>query len=361
MTALEAFLRETIASEGPMSVERFMGLALGHPRYGYYMTRDPFGVAGDFITSPEISQTFGELIGLWAVDAWMRMGKPSVLRVVELGPGRGALMSDFLRAARVAPGFLDAVDLFLVETSPVLADRQRATLAQAPIQPTWTARLQDVPPGPAIVVANEFFDALPIRQYARAQDGWRERLVGLDERGELTFALSPHIELSLTAQAPVGAIVDVGVVALVEARALARRLVADGGYALIVDYGAARGEGSDTLQALRRGAPVDPLSDPGEADLTAHVNFAALKATAEDNGAAIDGPVEQGIFLQRLGIVERAERLMRSAREEARAPIAGGVGRLIDRSTPSSMGALFKAMCIRSPACPAPAGLETFT
>jgi NADH dehydrogenase [ubiquinone] 1 alpha subcomplex assembly factor 7 len=358
MNALGRSLREMIASEGPIAVERFMAMALGHPLHGYYMTRDPFGVGGDFVTAPEISQMFGELLGVWAGDVWRRMGAPSPLRLIELGPGRGALIADFLRAARVAPGFLDAIDLHLVETSPVLVERQRKALAHAAVAPTWRTRLEDVPEGPAIVLANEFFDALPVRQYVRGHGGWRERLVGLDAKEELIFAAAPEPEPAIAVDAPEGALLEVGVIGQNLAAQLARRLVDQGGCALVVDYGHVRSGFGDTLQALRAGAPADPLLFPGEADLTAHVDFAALARVARAAGAALFGPIEQGCFLRNLGISERAASLARRAQDSQRAAIQAALVRLTDRASPTAMGALFKALCFASPNCPAPAGFE---
>ena len=358
MTALGARISEMIQSEGPIPLDRFMSLALQDPRHGYYMTRDPFGAGGDFVTAPEISQMFGELLGLWALDLWLRMGRPPVLRLIELGPGRGTLMADVLRAARINGAFLKALDLRFIETSPFLAERQRTLLGAFPGPAAWHANLDDVPHGPAIVFANEFFDALPVRQYVRTPEGWRERVVGLDEQDCLAFALAAEPERAIKLGAPVGAVLEVGLAARRIMAALARRLVAQGGCALVVDYGYVRSGLGETLQALERGAPVDPLRGPGEADLTVHVDFSALRQAATAAGAVAHGPVEQGVFLNHLGIEQRAARLARDANTDQRAAIEAAAARLVDRSSDRGMGALFKVLAVRAPAWPTPAGFD---
>lgn len=351
-TPLLAELREIISAEGPIGVARYMGLALGHPRHGYYVTRDPLGAAGDFTTAPEISQMFGEMIGLWAAETWRLMGEPATLRLVELGPGRGTLMADALRAARALPAFLDAVEVHLVETSPVLAGAQRAALAACG-QPAaggrrvaWHARLEDVPGGPAIVIANEFLDALPIRQFERRERGWHERLVGLGPDGALAFGLAPEPEPALPSPGRPGDVLEVGEAAQAVARRLAERLVREGGAALLVDYGHVRPGYGDTLQAVRRHAYADPLADPGEADLTAHVDFAALARVASAAGALVHGPVTQGAFLSGIGIAARAERLRRAAGPEGASAIDAALARLVE---PGQMGRLFKVLALSGP------------
>jgi SAM-dependent MidA family methyltransferase len=347
VTPLGREIRELIAAEGPITAERYMALALGHPRHGYYMTRHPFGADGDFTTAPEISQMFGELLGLWAAETWSAMGRPRPLRLVELGPGRGTLMADALRAARVLPGFRDAVTVHLVETSPALREAQALTLADSGVEPAWHARVDELPPGPAIVVANEFFDALPIRQFVRAEDGWRERVVGLGPDGELAFGLAPDPDSRLAVPGRAGDILEVGEAGLALVRDLATRLVREGGAALVVDYGHLRSGTGDTLQALRRHAFADPLAEPGEADLTAHVDFAALGRAAAKAGATVHGPATQGDFLLALGIEARAERLARGV-----VPNTGGVKAALRRLTgsgPGEMGALFKVLAFSDP------------
>lgn len=339
-----------IGAEGPMPVERYMGLCLGHPTLGYYITRNPFGVDGDFITAPDISQIFGELIGLWAAEVWRMMGSPREINFVELGPGRGALMADALRAARVAPSFRNAVRLNLIETSPVLRQLQRKALSAegelSSIPVAWRERIEDVPEGPMVLVANEFFDALPMRQYMRTPDGWRERMVGLAADGGLVFGLGPDVEPGLEGlPGDEGAIMEVPVASLNMVTGLADRLRRFGGAALVIDYGHPVSALGDTLQAVRRHQYVHPLATPGEADLTAHVDFGAIARTALSRGVVVDGPVEQGAFLRALGANSRAEHLKRNAREPQRRAIDDGLRRLTS-SEPGGMGALFKVMAI---------------
>ncbi|MFG1396988.1 class I SAM-dependent methyltransferase [Roseixanthobacter pseudopolyaromaticivorans] len=353
-------IKALIASEGPISLARYMDLCLGHPRHGYYMTRDPFGAAGDFITAPEISQMFGELLGLWALAAWQQMGSPDPVHLVEFGPGRGTLMADALRATRLLPGFAAAARVHLVEISPVLRARQQATLANAatahPI--SWHTRLEDLPDGPVLVLANEFFDALPISQFIRSRAGWHERRVGLDAAGELTFGVDPHPARLLEVLArhippphPPGAVLER--LESPAARALATRLAGQDGAALVIDYGHAQSGFGDTLQAMKAHAFVDPLAEPGEADLTAHVDFAALARAAITAGAGAFGPVPQGEFLLRLGLRERAERLQATASPVQADAITAALARLAGTGE-KEMGALFKVLCICGPAFAAP-------
>lgn len=348
ITPLAREIRDLIAAEGPMPVSRYMALCLGHPVHGYYITRDPLGAEGDFTTSPEISQMFGELLGLWAVATWQQMGSPERVHLVELGPGRGTLMADALRAARLVPAFGEAVQVHLVETSPALRARQKAALA--PLTPHWHDRLEDVPPGPALVLANEFFDALPISQFVKGEQGWHERRVGLGPDGTLVFGMDPRPTPLAAALAqyipgpyPVGAVLEhleSGLPAV-----LARRLVEQGGAALIIDYGPARSGLGDTLQAVRAHRYADPLEAPGEADLTAHVDFSDLARRALAEGAAAYGPLTQGDFLMRLGIVQRAERLQQNTNASQRKAITAALARLAGRGE-GEMGALFKVLCL---------------
>ncbi len=345
MTPLGREIARLIAAEGPMSVERYIALCLGHPVHGYYMTRDPFGVDGDFVTAPEISQMFGELIGLWCVDTWQRMGAPAPVRLVELGPGRGTLMADALRAARVVPAFLDAIQVHLVETSPVLRARQAATLEASGRAIAWHGAIEEVPEGPAIVVANEFFDALPLRQFVRSPRGWCERLVGLDEAGGLAFGLAAEPEPALRLSAPEGALLEVAGASAQVMGALAARIAAQGGAMLAIDYGHAGGGFGDTLQAVRRHAFVDVLAEPGEADLTVHVDFAALARAAAGSHVLVHGPVAQGAFLGALGLAQRAAALARHAAQDVAAAVAAAQKRLSEGG-PGGMGELFKVMAV---------------
>ncbi|MDJ1159284.1 SAM-dependent methyltransferase [Chelatococcus sp. SYSU_G07232] len=356
-TPLAAELKRHIALEGPISVERYMALCLGHPRHGYYMTRDPFGARGDFVTAPEISQMFGELVGLWAAETWRLMGGPARLNLVELGPGRGTLMADALRAARALPAFREALAVHLVETSPVLRERQQVALASSGITPTWHATVDSLPDGPLVVVANEFFDALPVRQYQRTERGWCERLVGLGDDGALAFGLAPEPEPALTLAAPVGSVREVAAASGEVLRALAGRIVRFGGAALVVDYGHVASGFGETLQALKGHAFVDPLAEPGEADLTVHVDFTALACEALAAGAAVHGPVMQRDFLLALGLAERAGMLKRRAAADQARAIDAAVARLTDAGK-TGMGRLFKVLAVASPALPLLPGFD---
>jgi NADH dehydrogenase [ubiquinone] 1 alpha subcomplex assembly factor 7 len=355
VSPLAALLRDRIAQDGPITVERYMAEALGHPTHGYYVTRDPLGAGGDFTTAPEISQMFGEMIGLWCVATWRRMGAPSPFVLAELGPGRGTLMADALRAARLEPRFLDAARLHLVETSPALRAKQAAALAAC--RPAWHVDFGAVPQGPLLLVANEFFDALPIRQFERTADGWRERLVGHDGARFVFVLSSSEPDETLPADAPIGAIAEVSPASLRIMRAIGERIARRGGAALAIDYGYVRTEGThawgETLQALRGHRRHDPLEAPGQADLTAHVDFAALMRAAREAGALTHGPLPQGLFLKALGIELRALRLARDATQEQRAAIDAALHRLTHAD---GMGLLFKTLAVAHPSLGAPDG-----
>jgi len=352
-------LAQRIADDGPLSVADYMATALTDPEHGYYMGRDPLGVAGDFTTAPEISQMFGELIGLSFADTWQKLGAPAPVALVELGPGRGTLMADALRAARRVPAFVAALEAHLVEASPTLKARQEESLRDAldAIGPAWHETLADVPELPLLLIANEFFDALPMRQLIKQAVGWGERLVGLDaEGGALAFTASPadpaldgFVPEALR-DAPPGSLFEVSPTGQDVAREIGRRLQAQGGAALVIDYGHEKSALGETLQAVRQHAPHDVLSDPGTADLTCHVDFAALARAAREAGAAAHGPVTQGAFLERLGIAERAARLMEDATPTQREDIRSARLRL---TAPDQMGELFKVLAL------APEGLET--
>lgn len=353
MSALRNEIATIIALEGPITLERYMGIALAHPTLGYYMTRDPFGAGGDFITAPEISQMFGELLGLWAQETWRAAGAPSPTHLVELGPGRGTLMSDVMRVARISPAFYKSIDAYLVETSPVLEQAQRRTLADIETPIGWSADFAFVPHGPSIILANEFFDALPVRHFVKAAWGWSERLVGLNEAGELAFGLSDDIEPDLNVTAPEGSVIEVGAIAARLMSEIAARLVAEGGALLVIDYGYTQTTLGETLQAVARHAYVDPLDAPGEADLTTHVDFAALARAAKSAGARVQGPVTQGAFLNQLGIVQRAEALQKRATPQQRQEIALALERLAGTGDPKhTMGELFKVMAVTHPDMP---------
>ena len=362
MTALGHRLTARIARLGPITVADYMAEVLTDPEAGYYMTGDPFGARGDFVTAPEISQMFGELIGLWCADTWDRLGRPDPVRLIELGPGRGTLMADALRALRVVPECRAALRPHLVEISPALRERQRETLAaeSADIDASWHGRLDQVPEGALLLIANEFFDALPIRQFERHPEGWCERLVALGPDGaSLAFALGPpgHHAAALVPpalhEAPPGAVVEVSAPGIAVAAEIGRRLAGHGGAALIVDYGHTEPRNGATLQAVRRHAAHDVLEEPGSADLTAHVDFATLARAATDAGARAHGPVCQGHLLETLGIAARAETLRRGATPARAREIDAALHRLTDAA---EMGTLFKALALTEPGFGPPAG-----
>lgn len=352
MTPLGKAIARRIAAHGPMTVADYMAECLLHPTLGYYTTRDPLGAAGDFTTAPEISQVFGELLGLCLAQAWLDQGAPHRVILAELGPGRGTLMADMLRAARALPSFRAALEVHLVEASPILRQRQSEALAGA--DATWHDAVGTLPEGPLFLVANEFFDALPIRQFLRDGGGWRERVIGLDDAGALTFGV--------TAPAPVasiahrlgdtrnGDIVEVCPAAIPIAGEIGRRIATHGGAALVVDYGGARSLG-DTFQAVMAHGYADPLAMPGLADLTAHVDFGALAEAAAP--AAATDIVPQGVLLERLGIVARAAALAAKLEGEARARHLAACRRLTD---PAEMGTVFKTIAFYPHAHPSPPG-----
>jgi NADH dehydrogenase [ubiquinone] 1 alpha subcomplex assembly factor 7 len=360
-TPLEAEIRRQIARNGPITVAHYMDLCLGHPEHGYYTTRDPLGRAGDFTTAPEISQMFGELIGLWAVAVWQQMGSPDGLRLVELGPGRGTLMADALRASKVVPGFCQAATVHLVEISEVLRQRQQDALREADVPVLWHDDLQNVPYGPSIILANEFFDALPVHQAVRQDDGWYERVVEIDGVDKLVFGIGrapiAHFDGVLPRhlrQASVGAIYEWRTDSAV--LEVGRR-VAHGGAALIVDYGHVESALGDTFQAVRSHAFANPLIAPGQADITAHVDFQALATTAESVGAKALGPLQQAQFLRRIGIEHRAAVLKSQATREVAAEIDAARERLTARG-PKGMGQLFKVLGLAHPALVTLPGFE---
>lgn len=355
MTGLDAWLRSRIATTGPIPLDAFMGDALGHPTLGYYATRDPLGTAGDFTTAPEISQMFGELLGLALARAWQDQGAPERFVLAEPGPGRGTLMADILRATKGVSGFSAAAQPCLIETSPVLRDLQTKTLGHAAVH---VDDLGALPDGPLFLVANEFFDALPIRQFRRDGMGWSERMVGLDSDGALTFGWSPAAPLALlTARledTKDGDIVEIGTAAARAVEIIAARIARDGGAAMIVDYGDWHSLG-DTLQAVSGHQAADPLAEPGQADLTAHVDFAALAAAARNQGVAHSRLTPQGVFLERLGITARAQALAARLSGPALDAHIAAHRRL---THPEEMGTLFKVMALFPQDAAPPPGLD---
>ncbi len=347
MSRLRERLAAQIAQTGPLTVAQYMTACLHDPQDGYYATRPALGEDGDFITAPLISQMFGELIGVWAISAWQAMGAPARFILVEMGPGDGTLMSDLLRAGRLSPAFLAAADVWLVETSEPLVARQAARLDGAGVR--WARGLDEVPGGePLILIANELLDCLPARQFVRTAAGWAEQVVGLDAEGGLAFGLVPAA--ADLPDAREGSICEVSASQEALGAALGARLTQDGGAALLIDYGRDRPGFGDTLQALVRHERVDPLTCPGEADLTIHADFPAVRAAAERAGAG-SAILTQGAFLARLGIGERAETLLR-----ARPDRSDVIGRQLNRLVSANqMGELFKACCLYSPGWVPPA------
>lgn len=338
---LGALIRAEIATAGPMRFDRYMALCNAR----YYATRDPLGRGGDFVTAPEMTQAFGELLGAWCVAVWQSLGRPDAVLLAEAGPGRGTLMADALRLAdRVAPDFAAAARVHLIETSPVLRTAQDLRLRGRVA--AWHDGIETLPEGPLLLLANEFLDALPVRQFLRTEHGWRERAVGV-EGERLVWTTIPASDPPAS-----GAAAERGDAALAWVAALAARLARQGGAALVIDYGH-EGGAADTLQAVRGHAPADPLASPGEADLTAHVDFAAVAAAARAAGAAAHGPVPQGAFLRALGLPERTAVLCRAARSETAHQLQAAARRLMDAD---AMGLLFKAVAIAQPGLPTPPG-----
>ena len=358
---LQAEFRKLIKSSGPMPVWRYMELCLTHPQHGYYVARDPLGREGDFTTSPEVSQMFGELLGLWTASVWKAIDSPSVLRLIELGPGRGTMMADALRALRVLPPLYQSLSVHLVEINPVLRDKQKSTLAGVR-NIAWHERLDDVPDGPSVILANEYFDVLPIHQVVKRETGWHERVVEIDGNGQLVFGTAaeptPRFEAllpPLVRAAPVGAVFEWRPDA--EIMRIATRVRDQGGAALIIDYGHLRSDVGDTFQAIARHSFTDPLKNPGQADITAHVDFQALARAAEDLGAEVHGPVPQGDFLKRLGIETRAVTLMAKTTPEISEDISGALKRLIGGGR-GGMGSMFKVLAVSEPGLTVLAGFD---
>ncbi|WP_421759226.1 class I SAM-dependent methyltransferase [Devosia sp.] len=334
-----------IRANGPISLATYMGLALTHPRAGYYTGTDPLGAKGDFITAPEISQMFGEFIGFYIVNLWQQLGEPKSFTLLELGPGRGTLMQDALRVAAKAEGFIDALHLQLFETNPALKAQQAERLGQ--FNPYWATEIDAVAEDPLFVVANEFFDALPIRQFVKGTNGWHERLIGLRD-GKRAFGLSPTPipEAALPPalhDSPEGAVYEVSLASADAMQRLGKRISELGGGLLAIDYGYAETQAGETLQAIRRHAFADPLETPGEIDLSAHVDFGALATVATGLGLK-PALTTQRDFLARLGIVERASALAKANPAQVDT-IAAALRRLTDVS---EMGTLFKVFAATS-------------
>ena len=347
-------LRARIQLNGPMSVADYMSECLLHPEFGYYSTRDPLGPQGDFVTAPEISQVFGELIGLCLAQSWLDQGRPAQFALAELGPGRGTLMADILRATRSVPGFHDAAQVVLLEASATLRAVQADTLRNH--TPRWIDTIADLPDLPLFLVANEFFDALPIRQFLRDGDGWRERLIGAEGEA-LTFGLGAQAPQSALTHrledTQDGDLVEICAPGLPILTQVATRITSNGGAALIVDYGDWHSLG-DTFQAQSAHETANPLQNPGQADLTAHVDFEPLALAARGGGCAHTRLTPQGVFLERLGITARAQALA-GASDEARDSVIAAHRRL---THPGEMGNLFKVLGLYPATAAPPPGLE---
>lgn len=352
MSDLRAHLIRRITAGGPISVAEYMTECLTHPEMGYYATRDPLGATGDFITAPEISQMFGELIGLSLAQSWLDQGAPTPFVLAEAGPGRGTLMADILRATRSVPGFHDGLELHLIEISGPLKAAQREALGRDDI--TWHDNVATLPDLPLFLVANEFFDALPIRQFGRDGDGWRERQIGVQD-GALAFGLSGpvvpdalHHRLEDTKP---GDLVELCTAGQQVAQIIGQRIADHGGAALIVDYGDWRSQG-DTFQALENHTRVDPLDRPGHADLTAHVDFEALAGATPSRHTRL---TPQGVFLERLGITARAQTLAKNLSGE---PLQNHIAAHRRLTHGDEMGTLFKVIAFYPDGAAPPPGLD---
>jgi SAM-dependent MidA family methyltransferase len=356
MSRLKRRILDRIGALGPIPVQEYMALCLSDPQDGYYMTREPFGRGGDFTTAPEVSQMFGELIGAWIAATWQALRRPEGTMVVEIGPGRGTLMKDIARTLRrIAPALHGSSPYRLVETSDRLAALQASTLKDAGGEFVWHSHVDDLPPRPMIIVGNEIFDAIPVRQYVKTGSGWRERLVDLGDGGALRFiagpgSLDPSLLPTDAGDAPQGAIFEVSPARSAMMQVVAERIARHGGAGLFIDYGHLTPGIGDTLQALRKHAYDDPLSHPGEADLTTHVDFSALADSARVAGLEAH-ITTQGDFLLRLGLLERAGALGAEAGPEVRERLTGEAERL---AAPDQMGELFKVLAIvrTGTACP---------
>lgn len=342
-TPLARLIAAQIRASGPLRLDEYMQLCLLHPEYGYYATRDPFGAAGDFTTAPEISQMFGEMIGLALAQAWLDQGSPAPFTLAEIGPGRGTLMADILRTIKIVPGMAAAAEVVLIEASPHLREVQRAKLGAI----RHLEHVDQLPDQPLFLVANEFFDALPIRQFQRTTEGWAERIIALDGAGRLAMGLGAP---QAGEPAPLGEIREICPAAPAIAAGIGARIAAHGGAAILIDYGNWRGRG-DSFQALRRHQPDDPLAHPGEADLTAHVDFAPLAHAAQAAGARVSRMRGQGEWLLDLGIAARAARLEAGGDQ--------GAGAALSRLTAEAqMGHLFKVLALWAPQTPPPPGFQ---
>ena len=365
MSEAAQHLAKLIELEGPIPISTFMQIALAHPKHGYYPAHAAIGVDGDFITAPEVSQLFGELVGVWVLQSWLDLEQPLDWQLIELGPGRGTLMSDILRTLKLRPWSLDGVQLHLVETSKPLRATQRETLGPMAMGALWHENIDSIPSGPAILVANEFFDALPIRQFIKLKGIWNERRVTLDETSSerdppFRFVAEPTLfdvehEVPLARTAANGEVVELSSQSRSIAATIGKRLASERGRALIIDYGYAQERHGDTLQALSKHTKLDPLERIGQTDVTAHVDFASIGVAAEHEGARAYGPITQREFLSALGIRARLAALSKAASPAQRQRLERGAERL---TSPGEMGDLFRVLVLSSPQLPAPPAFE---
>ena len=337
-----------IAATGPLSVAEYMHLCNSHPEYGYYAARNPLGRDGDFITAPEISQMFGELIAIWCISAWQAVGCPNPIQIAELGPGRGTLIADFLRTSRRYPNFFDAMQIKLVETSISLKKQQRVTLRNCKKPVVWLDAIENLKPEPTLFIANEFLDAVPFRQFIKSGGQWLELGVGSGENDELIYARgTTRIDVEMLPAGhenePDGAIFETAPAREAITALIANHISSHGGTALIIDYGHSISGFGDTFQAVQSHRPVSPFCDPGNCDLTSHVDFRAIGDVARQNGARAAGIMPQGEFLLNLGLLERAARLGQAKSPELQSQIQTDVNRLV---SPDQMGELFKVLCL---------------
>lgn len=346
---LSEVIRNKIRAEGPITVAQYMELCLMHPDFGYYTTRDPLGAAGDFTTAPEMTQVFGELIGLWCVEMWKKIGSPAKFTLCELGPGRGTLLADALRAAQMVPDFINGLDVRLLEASPKLREKQASTLAAW--KPKWVSTLAELPDQPVLFIANEFFDALPIRQFVHMPDGWKERRIAVTAKDTFTLVAMPAPDAP-TYESDEGAVQEMCPNAGEWASAIARPILKNRGAALLIDYGDDEVIG-ETLQAVANHRQAHLLTTAGYADITAHVSFAPIMTAARKIGCRVYGPVPQGEFLLALGAKERTEALLRSATPDQQRTLKAALHRLTDAA---SMGVLFKMVSFTDKATAAPPG-----
>lgn len=366
--SLEELIKERIKRYGAITIADYMQMALSHPEHGYYMKRDPLGAAGDFITAPEISQVFGEIIGAWLTHNWQQLGSPKEIALVELGAGRGTLMADILRSTKNISGFHEAITVHLVETSPVLQQKQWKLLAGKHKRIEWHDSIDDLPQIAMLLVANEFFDALPIRQFVKQKDGWHERMVDI-EGDNLTFVTNKKKAMLPISMIPVQSILEdlegiLGVAqdktqeggikeniietcepAIMIIRQVSEHIARHGGAVLVIDYGYTEGSQKDTLQAMKSHAYHDVLKDVGDADITAHVDFLGLSQAAQMEGVNVHKIMPQGAFLMQLGAGIRTTNLCETVNPEQQKALITGLKRLAD---PEEMGELFKVLAITS-------------